>query len=119
FAVADAVSAHRHTVKAKPFFGITRDLPPAELAVKRLQLFLNGPDGIEGERRRAGQALAELRVAMDHIPAGFTGATIPPLTVPTGPPADLLRKAGDAQTDPVDRAAAAVGAGLALEKARA
>jgi tetratricopeptide (TPR) repeat protein/predicted Ser/Thr protein kinase len=117
YAVAQAVRAGKRRVKANSFFSINRDIPPDELALKRLQIFLNGPYGTDAERGRTEQAAAELRLTLGTVPAGFTGATIPPLTFPTGVPADLLRKAVDARAGRLERTAAAVGAGMALEKA--
>jgi tetratricopeptide (TPR) repeat protein len=116
-AVAEAVRARPRTIRAKSFFGITRDIPPDELALKRLQIFLNGPHGSDAERARAEQALAELRLRLGNVPPGFSGVPQRPLTFPTGKPADLLRQADDGQASPLQRAAAAMGAGKALEQA--
>jgi tetratricopeptide (TPR) repeat protein/predicted Ser/Thr protein kinase len=114
-AVAEAVRARKRTIKANPIFGISRAIPPDELALKRLQLFLNGPFGSHAARDRAEQALAELRLGLGNVPAGFSRVPEQPLTFPAGTPAELLRKA-EGRAGPLERTVAAVAAGIALEK---
>jgi hypothetical protein len=94
-----------------------RDLPPEELAIKRLQMFLNGPYGTEAERKGAETALAELRSSLPQVPAGFKG--IPEhgnLTLPTGKPAELLRQAEDKGASLFDRFPLALAAGREFGK---
>jgi predicted Ser/Thr protein kinase/tetratricopeptide (TPR) repeat protein len=117
YAVARAVRAHQHAVKANPYCGITRDLSPEELAIKRLQICLNEPYGSETDRARAEQTLIELRASFGEVPAGFTGIPAEGITLPEGTPAELRRRADDEKAPLVERALAAFAGAAALEKA--
>lgn len=116
YAVAQAALNRRRPVKANLAINILRDIPPDELAIKRLQIFLNEPYGTETQRTSAEQTLVELRAAMGTVPAGFAGVPEPPTILPTQPPEELLRQAGDPKESPSVRAGAAAGAGMVLEK---
>jgi predicted Ser/Thr protein kinase/tetratricopeptide (TPR) repeat protein len=117
YPVAQAALRRQRPVRANPPFGIPREIPPEELAVKRLQIFLNEPFGTEAERAEAEQTLAGLRAALGTIPAGFAGVPARPLAPAAGSPAELLRRAADGRAGVPDRVAAAVSAGRALEQA--
>ncbi len=116
YAVAQAALKRRRPVKALPFYSLVRDIPPAEIALKRLQIFLNEPYGTEAERAGAEQTLAELRGVLGNVPAGFTGVPERPWTLPSEPPTELLRRADDATKRWMTRAGAAASAGAVLEK---
>src|SRR5262249_44290578 len=116
-AVAQAVLASPQTIRTSTFFGIVRDISPDELAIKRLQIFLNGPHGTEAERKGAETALAELRARLPQVPAGFKGIPQHELTLPTGDPSELLRLAGDKRKQPFDRFPFALAAARGLKEA--
>jgi tetratricopeptide (TPR) repeat protein/predicted Ser/Thr protein kinase len=117
YAVAQTVLARRPTIKVRPFFGITREIRPLELAEKRLQAFLNGPYGSDAERQGAEEKLAELRQALGKEPVESMPDSAQEGKLLAGTPEDLLRRAGDPRKPALERAACAYSAGRQLERA--
>jgi tetratricopeptide (TPR) repeat protein len=116
YRVAQSVMEKRLGVTAEPY-SVYRDYPPEEMAVKRWQIFLNQPFGTEAERSGAEQVLSDLLAKVGTIPAGCAGVPVPPFSLPSDPPVELLRQSNDEKLGAMTRAGAAAAAGIALEKA--
>jgi predicted Ser/Thr protein kinase/tetratricopeptide (TPR) repeat protein len=87
-----------------------------QLARKRLQIFLDGGQGTEAERKEGAETLTVVQKALANEPIAYSSSPDPRPELPEGTPAELLRRAKDPKLGMWERGKAAYAAGLVLEK---